>query len=494
MIDDSTTNTGSNQADITQSVGLPDLMAILSSHKLCLAGWLIVSLGLGAAYSFQAQPTYKVGSRVLVQAEGSPLSDGNSPRHEKEFLATQGEIISSPAVVERAVTSMKQPLTIEPGVDPVLAVLAELTVKPLSGTNVLSVAYRCKKSEEGISLVQAILDSYEQFLQDMNNGSRLETLQMLTRSEEQLRSDLENREQRYRELRKQSPLIGQGKDASLQMTMLEKLGQTLNEIRNRRIDFQNRMASLGESSETRLAVARANQRLTAVAVPGPPNEEIAERARWTPAEDALPPLGYNNNIALDLIADVKLTGTPSPGQIFEELYRAEVRQKELAQLCGKDHPEMRSAQQRIAAWKEQLHGLNEQAPIALQREIDSALRREKQLAELYNTELQKAKGSDDFLVIEKQELDGIERLKTMHNSLVFQLNDWRLVEPGEDGGWGTKMSIIEAPTIGSGPVWPKLSIVLLLSAAIGLLGAIGTIAVLERETWANAEGQRSADA
>lgn len=491
MIDDSTTNAGSMQVSNSQSVGLPDLMDVFSRHKLCLAGWLIVSLGLGAAYSHHAQPTYKVASRVLVQAEGSPLRDGNSPRRDQEFLATQGEIISSPAVVQRAVASLNQPLTIEPGADPVLSVLEDLTVKPLSGTNVLSIAYRCKQSQEGISLVQAILESYEQFLQDMDDGSRTETLHMLTRSEGQLRSDLEEREQRYRELRKQSPLIGQGKDASLQITMLEKLGQALYEIRNHRIDFQNRMAFLEKSSDTQIAAEPSAQQLTAVTVADAPNMHRAELTRWSPqaANEAVVPVSFssNNNIALDLIADVKLTGTPSPAQVFEELYRAEVRQKELAQSCGPDHPEMRSAQERIAAWKVQLKGLNEQAPIALQREIDSALRRENQLAEMYNAELQKAKGSDDYLVVEKQELDGIERLKTMHSSLVFQLNDWRLLEPGDDGIWGTKMSIIEAPTIGTGPVWPKLSIVLLLGAAIGLLGAIGTIAVLERKTWASVQ-------
>ena len=37
------------------------------------------------------------------------------------------------------------------------------------------------------------------------------------------------------------------------------------------------------------------------------------------------------------------------------------------------------------------------------------------------------------------------------------------------------MSIIDAPSIGTGPIWPKLSVVLLLCAAIGLFGAIGDL-------------------
>lgn len=458
-------------------------MDVLGKHKLCVVGWLVLSLGIGAAYSHHAEPTYKVASRLLVQAEGSPLRDTGASRQDKEFLATQGEIISSPVVVQRAVDSLQRPLTVEPGVDPVLSVLADLTVKPLTGTDVLSVAYHCKESAEGIILVQAILESYQQFLQELDTGSRLETLRMLTRSEQQIRCDLEEREQRYRELRKQSPLIGEGKDVSLQITNLQKLGQTLNEVRNRRIDFQNRMAFLEQASDIRIAADPSTQQLTAVAAPS--KQELWSK---TPEEELIP-VSYTsgNNIVLDLIADVELTGTPSPAQVFEELYRAEVRQKELAHSCGADHPEMKSAQESVAVWIAQLNGLKAMAPIALQREIDSASRRENQLIELYNAELKKAKGSDDYLVVEKQQLDAIERLKTMHNSMVFQLNDWRLSDPGDDGIWGTRMSIIQAPSIGTGPIWPKLSVVLLLCAAIGLFGAIGTIALLERKTWAKAK-------
>jgi hypothetical protein len=185
---------------------------------------------------------------------------------------------------------------------------------------------------------------------------------------------------------------------------------------------------------------------------------------------------------------------PDPALIVEKLHLAEVRQKELAEVCGPKHPAMRTVREEIAAWKDQLRMLNEQAPAALQREIAAAQIRESQLVALYDKELEKAKAYDDFLVREKQELDGIDRLKTHHNSLIAQLNDWHLVEPGEDGGLGTKLVVLEAPSIGPGPVWPKKSILLGLCVAIGMLGGIGMIVVFNRDPWAPAHNGSHTDA
>ena len=475
----------SNNQLMHQAVGFPDVVEVIWRRKLHLAGCVLVSLGLGTVYLFQTQPTYKVDSRVLVQPENTLLDAGGAPRREKEFLATQGEIISSPAVVQRAVDSLKIPLIFEADTDPVLHVLGNLTVKPLAGTNVLSVTYRCKNSEKGIGLVEAILTSYEQLLQEMNDDSRLEAFQMLARSEERLRVELEGREQRYRELRKKSPVIGQGNDATaFQTTILEELGQALATVRSRRIDLQNRSVLLAQDSRAESLTTNRPRGLVSVAYSAP--AETASTPTTAYEQEASSGDPGRSNTALELVADLPLAGSPGSTQILEELYRAEVRQKELAEHCGPDHPAMRSVQRQIIGWEARLDQLKRQAPAMLNREIAAAQSRESQLMNLYDKEFQKAKASDEFLVVEKQELDGIDRLKTIHNSLVAQVNDWRLSEPGDDSVWGTRMAIIEAPSIGAGPIWPKPSMLLALCVAVGLLGGVGLIAVLERRRWSSA--------
>lgn len=481
MSDASTTDPTLNRIDRDRSVS--DLFDVVWRRKWYVGGCLVVSILLGAGYLYVAEPTFEVASRVLIQPQDWPLRDGTAERSDKEFLATQSQIISSPAVVERAVASMDQPITVNPELDPVLAVLSSLRTKPISGTNVLSLEYQCKDSAEGIRTVEAILDSYQHFLQEMNDDSRLESLRLLTRSEEKLRNDLEEREKNYRKLRKDSPLIGQGKEATIfQTTMLEKLGRTLTEVRSRRIDIQSRMQLLSQTPAVGLGAFSPQQEVTTVAYDNS-GEEPQTKTAGTPVtvrKVVLPSYETSNqDAALNLIADSNVIGTPDASTLFQELSLAQVQQKKLAQICGPKHPEMLALNEQIAGLKEQLHSLSNQAPAAIQNEIDAIQAQENQLMELYERELEKAKVNDDYLVKERQELDGIERLKTIHNTLVVQLNDWRLVDPEEDGVWGLNMEVLEAPTIGTGPIWPKKSVLLILCGAIGLLGGLGMVVVLE---------------
>ncbi len=480
MSDASTTGPTINPSSVDRSVS--DLLEIVWRHKWVVGGCLGVSLLLGALYLYVAEPTYEVAARVLVQPQDWPLRDGTPSRSDKEFLATQSQIINSPAVVQRAVASMEMPITINPDMDPVLAVLSCLRAKPITGTNVLSLEYQCKNSLEGIRTVEAILESYQHFLQEMNDDSRLESLRLLTRSEEKLRSELEAREESYRELRKNSPLIGQGKDATIfQTTILERLGRTLTEVRSRRIDIQSRMQLLRQTSDVGFGDVGPQQEVTTVAYntsTQPQETEPASSTRTASKPVMLPTFDTSNkDVALNLIADANMIGAPNASTILQELYLAQVGQKKLAQVCGPKHPKMLALKEQISGLKDHLRSLSNQAPATFQNEIEAILAHENQLLELYEQELGKAKVNDDYHVKERQELDGIQRLKSIHNSLVVQLNDWRLADPKEDGAWGLDMEVLEAPTIGTGPIWPKKSVLLILCSAIGLLGGLGVVVV-----------------
>ncbi len=51
----------------------PDLVQVIWRRKGWLAGCLLISLALGAAYLTQVEPSYRVQARVLVQQQGLPL-------------------------------------------------------------------------------------------------------------------------------------------------------------------------------------------------------------------------------------------------------------------------------------------------------------------------------------------------------------------------------------------------------------------------------------
>ena len=489
------TSAQSNGGRVDWSIS--DLTSIAWRKKWVVAGCVAISMLLGSLYLHFAAPIYDVHAQLLVQPQGLHIESAAESRPDKEFLATQAEIIGSPAVIEGAMPVVAQSIEIDQDHDPILTVLESLAVDPVSGTNVISVSYQCQDPSDGIRTVDGILRSYQQFLQDMNTDSRLESLRMLTRSEEKLRRELEDREAACLQLRKQSPFLGQQRDASL--LQLESRAKALYEARDRRSDLQHRIETLTQSSAVATATGRAPHKLIAVAVHGPVDEvQTVSEARSSSeplvrqAEfiGSAAPRNEDDAFDSDLSANVELAANPLYALISQELMEAQMLEKELSQSCGSNHPDMVAARAQVAARREQLRDLKERAPRALQLELTAAESRERQLLELYQQELEKAKANEDFLVKERLELDGIERLKTIHNSIVAQLNDWHLAEPGEEGGMGVRVVVLESPTVGAGPVWPKKSLLLSLSIAVGLLGGIGIVVVTNPNAVSDGQPQR----
>jgi uncharacterized protein involved in exopolysaccharide biosynthesis len=489
MVDTSTDRRVIEQRSIDRSAS--ELFDLVWRRKRIVASCVVASTLLGAVYLHYAVPTYAVRARVLVQPERWPLNNRADSRPDKEFLATQAEIISSRAVIERVLPLATSHSELAVGPDPLLAVLEKLAVEPVTGTNVLSLSYNCQVPTEGIATVESILDSYRQFLQQLNDDSRLESLHLLTRSEEKLRTELEAREAAYLELRKDSPFVGRDRDATtFQRTILENLAEAVSEARQHRIDLENRAELLAQAQSSTLdaRLTQANHAVMKVATRDPDGDVSVGLRGLTPVVPVIARTELDSGVALrahttalkpELVASVGLAATPEFEFVSRELLAAEMLERELVHHCGPKHPDLRAARERVATWKQRLQTLTEQAPAALQHELVVAKSRENQLLQLYDQELQNAKANDDFLVKESLELDGIERLKSIHNSIIAQMNDWQLVEPSEDGGMGAKVVVLEAPSIGTGPIWPKKSLLLSLCAAMGTLVGLAIVVVTQ---------------
>jgi uncharacterized protein involved in exopolysaccharide biosynthesis len=482
MLDPSANNV-SNQSGVDRTAS--ELLGIVWRRKWLIASCMAVAVLLGVVYLRYAEPIYQVRARVLVQPKRWPLNERLEHQPEKEFLATQAQIVSSPAVIERVVPAISSHASLPEGMDPLLAVQQELSVEPVLGTNVLSVAYDCLVPSEGIATVEGILESYQRFLHEVNDDSRLESLNLLTRSEEKLRGELDEREAEYLDLRRQSPMVGRDRDAlTFQWTLLQKLAEALSDARQSRIDLQNRVELLADASTETFPAVDAGRGAARAAADEAVDDQVSSRSRTlvipVSTRTTHSSVADSSTDRLPVMMTDPLVGTgmavpPEFDLVSRELLAAEMREGRLAQHCGPKHPDLLAVRGQIASLRQRLVSLTRQAPATLQRELVVATTREDQLLELYEKELQAAKANEDFLVREGLELDGIERLKTIHNSIVAQLNDWHLVEPGEDGGMGVNVVVLEAPTIGIGPVWPKQPLLLSLCAATGMLVGLGIV-------------------
>ena len=114
-----------------------------------------MSLGLGAAYLSQATVIYEAEARVLIQKEGLFFDANRTTREDRNFLATQAEVIRSPLTVRRALKSVpiSVPEDLEMDMDAVEFVLLELRTVAVAGTNVLKLSYRSGRPQEAARFV-----------------------------------------------------------------------------------------------------------------------------------------------------------------------------------------------------------------------------------------------------------------------------------------------------------------------------------------------------
>ncbi len=469
---------GERVDDVDRSRVQFDFLGMVRRRKWYLVGALCLSLALGLAYISQVQPSYQVEARILVQHVDSPLDQGHRPkeREHRDFLATQAEIISSPAVVKKAVDSLG--LTAE-GSDvenPVSSILAGMVVRPVLGTNVLSIQFSGTDADQTVATVDAVIAAYREYLRTSERASHIEVLRLLGENEKEMRSELQALEEEYREMRRQSPLLGQGRNAaSVQRSLLTHLGRTLTEKKTRRIELENQLHTLAGSIRSDLAEADS--------------AEFGPKTRFVSTETSDAVAGADiqamSPAALVAVSQVIWTATDVAAHdvatIREQLYKAKAAEKAISQTFGHKHPDVKAAAEQIASWEELLRDTLEAAPAALQHELDAVRRQEERLAAMYEEEYAEAKVVDGFLLQEQQKLDNIHRVQEAHQQSLAQMTEWQLADKAlAEGRPGVKVRVLEAPALAGPQTWPPPALLMAFCAVAGLVMGFGVITILER--------------
>jgi len=444
-----------NEPESATTTTLYDLLEIGWRRKWYLIGAVAVALALGVAYLSRIEPQYRVQARVLVRRQAPLLDQSRPPKTDEEFLATQAEIIRSPAVVRGAVETLPAKTRHPHPSDPVADALDALSVMPVPGTNVLSISFVGPDPQQATRTVEAIIAAYRAYLHQLDHDGHLESLRLLTQSEKELRRDLEAWQEQYRQLRKSNPLIGEGRDAAaVQKALLRHLGERLTECRTRRMEMENRMRVMRDGRGTSVAGAPAD----------PP---------WVQASLSRSP-GADGTM--------KVAGrSPDTRMIRHELFAAQAEVEALAADYGPKHPAMRAAAQKVAAWQQRLTQSEAEAAALLEQELAAARMHEQQLADLYRREFDRIKIVDAHLIEEQQVLDRIGRIRSVHDSILTQVAQWQLADQALSGGRsGVKVSTLEAPDVAERLVFPPPSLTLAVCLVVGLVAGAGIVTLVER--------------
>ncbi|HEX5272654.1 MAG TPA: Wzz/FepE/Etk N-terminal domain-containing protein, partial [Gemmataceae bacterium] len=201
--------------------GLPprNVVQMIWRRKRYLLLGLVAGLAGGAAFQSQRPAVYQTAAQVLVvkkRADALPIpgSDVQNSFYD-DYIATHLVLIKSPLIVGRAV--QKHHLATLPSFagqgDPTPSIIGSLTAardgKDWSTTNVVNLSYRGSASDDCPVVLNAVIDSYRDFLEETYRNVSDNTLELITKARDLLDQDLKEKRKKYREFRENSPLAGE---------------------------------------------------------------------------------------------------------------------------------------------------------------------------------------------------------------------------------------------------------------------------------------------
>ena len=202
-MEDSTTNASAPGVDIVR---------LLFRNKYLIVGGLLAGLLLGQAAYMKLGPVFSANTKIQVsQKNPVPIKEGEVQTFGE--LTAHIDVIKSPRIVGQAVKAGKltELPSLEGEKDPAQEIIDSLKVKRLSGTdrtylNILNLTYENKNSHDAKAIMQAIVDAYQHYLDEVRDQNTGEIIEQLNKANKALLTELEQKKKEYKEFRKDAPL------------------------------------------------------------------------------------------------------------------------------------------------------------------------------------------------------------------------------------------------------------------------------------------------
>jgi uncharacterized protein involved in exopolysaccharide biosynthesis len=431
-------------AETPLSVFLHELPPLAWKWRRYVGLSVLGALALGAIYLMLATTIYGVSSLILVEHRDTGIQDYGIVRDNSSFLATQAEILHSPPVVHGALVSSgigfpeEEPGLLhrllgwlpfvsqevgDPEKDGVAGALEALQATPVLGTQVIALNYRTDDPSEGVRFVQSVIDSYRDYVHELDQSGQAEALALLEKEEKARRDELRDLELQYEALRASGGTLGDAEGGgvlSVEKARLEEHVRHLVEAQSERIRLEN-----------------------------------------------------------DLRAARSLAGRPAESS--DALRAAEQRLAELRQTYSDRHPEVRAVLAQVEALRAPLPETNASEVQDLERRLRSARDTEANLSALYEQEFRKSKEIDGQRLREQRLAEDVTNAREAHEVALKMWNEKRLtVQALSQEGAGVVVRTLEAPTPLADALWPRPVPVLFCCIVIGALAGLGLAVVVER--------------
>jgi len=444
---------------------ISNIWAVLFEHKSLVALGLLIGLVLGGLAYLQTPTVYQSTAQVLVikkRPEAVVSSNGTDTRSQfnsfvEDYLPTHVTLIQSTEILKRAAhginpetlndTSRLYAAPIDG--DMVKFLKQSLIVArekdkdsgPFGQTNVLKIAFRGSAPGDCPRLLDAVLGGYRDFLAEAYSGMNDETLQLITRAQDQLKKELADAKAEHEKIWQQNPLILKAKDG-IQIYM-----ENVSRYQARRNQIQIRQKEI-ESRQQIIASARKE--------------------------------GLNSNAILSMIREVNSNRdrdrvSEAPLMSLEaELLKLKAQFESQRETMGLTHPTVTALKRQIDYLKDQLARYGrpviadpESDPLKVHEEALAVETRENRMVleklepNLKDEEL-RAQDVARYLMIEEQARKDVDRLRNLFDSIADRLRQINITR--EASGFDARTI---TPAASGLKVAPSLLLFLALSVVAG---------------------------
>jgi capsular exopolysaccharide synthesis family protein len=231
------------------------LLGVIRRRWWLVAAAVVIALGLAFVYHRTTSPLYEATAQLLVVKKLPDAVTGVDTRAlaVDDYVATHQTLLHSPLLVEKAVrkhglTDLASLAEEKDVTETILQGLTVLRNKAPGGNtdNVLNLYYYGPNARECPVVLDALIDSFKNHLDETYRTLAGESLRLITQARSELHQELLEKEAAYRRFRKETPLLLlKGKDeATLRQDQLSTIDAKRATLHIRQAELRGQLAVL----------------------------------------------------------------------------------------------------------------------------------------------------------------------------------------------------------------------------------------------------------
>ncbi|MCR4412027.1 MAG: polysaccharide biosynthesis tyrosine autokinase [Thermoguttaceae bacterium] len=442
-------------------------------RKNVMLGALAAAAVLGGFYYATATRYYGAKAAMLVTQIGRDPTDTAIADDElvrRNTMPTFENMFRSPKVVEGALKNLAEEDRIDlAGIPPnrwVQTLQDNLSARTVRNTNILEVGYRSRDARAAVNVLQAVVQSYLAFMDQVHKGTTGDLVAVMVRERSEVAEKLGRVQEALLEARRKCGDMGFRSDS-----------RVLHPVVQRAVFFNDTLAAI-ERQRVELGVALAG---------------IEEAVReGTDLGQHVVAMG--NLLGKELLMSLMGIGTRdalAEARLAELCVRDQADLAMMRQHFGPNHPEVVFLAEKIRLTESYLNGFRERVNQRIaelgrdevagwivqagRRKLDELRQQEEMFRSQYEEAQAAAVGlSQELAQVEILEHE-LERLSALDDTLLNQITTLRLRQNGQE----VRTALAQEPVVDDNPVSPKLAYVALAVLAGGCVAGLAAVQFFE---------------